>query len=192
MTNLPSQIIRALLLFFGSLLLLFGAWELLAPRARYVSSHPAPGAALAAPPQEVLVSFSNELTPESNISVTSTVTLSPSGEKEYSGGKRFTATGPDPRDPQRRTLRVELEPGEPAGLYWVQWKAVAARGKSQRFGRLCFGAGMTVPDHITRDMPGALREWNYRWRERRAALLGGLLLVALGVVLPRLPLRGWR
>lgn len=183
---------RAVLLFFGSLMLLFGVWHLLVPKAQYATSNPAPGSVIAVPPQEVSVSFTEELDRESTITVTSTITLSPSGEQVYSDGEKFTSSGPDATDPQRRTLRVKLEPKLPAGLYWVRWKAVAARGKAQRLGTLCFGAGMLVPDHITRDMPGAFREHDYQWRRRRAALLGGLLLIALGGLLPHLRMRGWR
>jgi len=186
------SISRAVLLFCGSLMLLFGVWHLLVPKAQYSTSNPAPGAVLAVPPQEVSVSFTEQLDSESTITVTSTITLSPSGAQVYSDGEKFASFGPDATDPQRRTLRVKLDPELPAGLYWVQWKAVAARGKAQRFGTFCFGVGMLVPDHITREMPGAFREHNYQWRRRRAALLGGLLLIALGALLPPLRLRVWR
>lgn len=166
-------------------MLLFGVYDLLTPRARYVNSSPAPGAELAAVPTSVTVGFSDELAPESTISVTSTITLSPSGEKVYLDGKKFTAAGPDPSDPQHRTLRAVVEPGLPGGLYWVDWTAVAARGKSKRFGRFCFGAGMPVPPDITRDS-GALWERDYKWRGNRAALIGGVLLIGLGTLLPRM------
>ena len=187
-----TSLMRALLLFCGSLMLLFGVWHLLAPSAQYVTSNPGPGSVLALPPQQVSIIFTEELASESTITVTSTIRLSPSGEQVYSDGDRFVSSGPDASDPQRRTLRVELDPNLPAGLYWVQWKAVAARGKAERFGTLCFGVGMLVPDHITRDMPGAFREHDSQRRRRRAALLGGLLLIALGGLFPHLPMRGWR
>lgn len=180
----------AVLLFFGSLMMLFGLWHLLVPKAEYATSNPAPGSVLAVPPQEVSVSFTEELDSKSTMTVRSTITLSPAREQVYGDGEEFASSGPDAADPQRRTLRVKLKPELPAGLYWVQWKAVAARGKAQRFGTLCFGAGMLVPDHVTRDMPGALREHDYQWRGRRAALLGGLFLIALGALLPRVRIRG--
>lgn len=188
MIPFPGLIIRVLLLFFGSIMLLFGVYDLLAPRARFVNSSPAPGAELATLPASVTISFSDELAPESTISVGSTITLSPSGENVYSDGKKFTAAGPDPGDPQDRTLRLVLEPGLPVGLYWVNWTAVAARGKSKRFGRFCFGAGMPVPPDITRDEAGAVWERDYKWRGNRAALLGGVLLIGLGALLPRIAL----
>ena len=186
MIPLPGLIIRILLLFFGSVMLLFGMYQLMVPRASFVNSSPAPGVELAALPESVAVSFSDELAPESTIAVGSTITLSPSGEKVYSDGKKFTARGPDPGDPQHRTLRVVLEPGLPRGLYWVEWTAVVARGKSKRFGRFCFGAGMPVPADITRDAAGGLWERDYKWRGNRAALLGGVLLLGLGALLPRM------
>jgi methionine-rich copper-binding protein CopC len=186
MIPLPTLIIRVLLLFFGCIMLLFGLYDLLTPRARYVNSSPTPGAELAALPASVTVSFSDELALESTIAVTSTITLSAFGEKVYSDGKKFTAAGPDPSDPQHRTLRAVLEPGLPHGLYWVEWTAVAARGKSKRFGRFCFGVGMPVPPHITRDGASGLWERDYRWRGNRATLLGGVLLIGLGALLPRM------
>lgn len=189
MIPLPGLIIRVLLLFFGSVMLLFGACDLMAPRARYVSSTPAPGTQIAAVPASVTVSFSDQLAPESTIAVTSTITLSPSGERVYADGKKFTAAGPDSSDSQNRTLRAVLEPGLPAGLYWVEWTAVAARGKSKRFGRFSFGAGMPVPPDTRRDEGSALWERDYKWRGNRAALLGGVLLIAMGALLPRMPRR---
>ena len=186
MIPLPTLIIRVLLFFFGCIMLLFGVYDLVVPRARYVSSSPAPGAELAALPASVTVSFSDELAPESTIGVVSTITLSPSAEKVYSDGKKFTAAGPDPSDPQHRTLRAALESGLPPGLYWVEWTAVSASGKSKRFGRFCFGAGMPVPPDIRPDGAGALWERDYKWRGNRAALLGGILLIGMGALLPRM------
>jgi hypothetical protein len=81
---------------------------------------------------------------------------------------------------------VGLDRGLPNGLYWVQWTAISARWRSQRTGRFCFGVGMSIPDDIIRDMPGAIYERDYRYRERRAVLLGGVLLVGLGFFVPHL------
>ncbi len=189
MTSVPGQIVRALLLFFGAVMLLFGVWQQLEPRANYVSSSPEPGATLATAPDGVTISFSNELTAESEVSVASTITLSPSGETIYGDGKRFTARGANRHDSMGRTLHVDLDPGLPRGLYWVRWTAVAVRGRARRSGRLCYAVGMPVPEHVTRDMPGALDERNYRWREHRATLLSGVLLLALGVFLPQFAFR---
>jgi len=189
MSRRLELITRALFLFWGSVMLLFGTWDLLVPRARYVGSSLEPGAVVSSPPAAVTVSFSEELAPESEINVASTVSLSPSGERVYSGGEKVTAaSGLDLGDPRRRTLRADLEPGLPGGLYVVNWKAVAAQGRAKRFGRFYFGAGMAVPEHIMSEMRGTLRERDYEYPlwGRRSALLGGVLLVALGALLPRL------
>jgi methionine-rich copper-binding protein CopC len=189
MTAVFGQVVRALLLVFGAIMLLFGVWQLLAPRARYVSSSPQPGSILTESPRSVTVTFSDELAPESKISVASTITLSPSGETIYGDGKRYTAQGPDPEDPQRRTLRVDLGSELTHGLYWVQWTTVARRGYAQRSGRLCYAVGMRIPAHLTRDLPGGLYERDYRKRRRRAALIGGVVLLALGAFVPS---RRWK
>src|SRR5688500_12659989 len=101
------SISRAVLLFCGSLMLLFGMWHLLVPKAQYATSNPAPGSVLTVPPQEVSVSFTEELDSESTITVTSTITVSPSGAKVYSDGEKFASFGPDATDPKGRTLRVK-------------------------------------------------------------------------------------
>ena len=182
----PKLAIRLALLSLGIALLLFGMWNWLTPRARYLSSNPQANAVIAASPSLVDIQFSEELDRESTISVSSTITLSAQGEKIYGDGKRFTANGPSLEDANRRTLSVIMDRDLPKGLYWVQWTAIAARSKSQRSGRFCFGVGMSIPDHIIRDMPEAIYERDYRFREHRAVLLGGVLLVGLGFVLPHL------
>lgn len=182
-------IIRTLLLLMGSGALLFGLWQQLVPRARYVSSSPAAGASLATSPTSIVVRFSNQLNMSSEMAVTSTITLSPSGEPIYGDGPRFSAKGPDPNDPLRQTMRLDLSPELPRGLYWVQWTTESVRGRARSSGRLCYAVGMTVPDYITRDQPGGLLQHDYKWREHRATLLAGVLLIALGIFLPRL---GWK
>jgi len=181
---------RALLALCGAVLLLFGGWFLLAPRARFAASDPLPGATVSLPPPAVTVRFDSALDPRSTIEVLRTIAVSASGDTSYPGGERVsTGAGLDPADAGRRTLRAALAPGLSTGLYVVRWTALAARGGSERFGTLYFGAGMPVPEHITRDMPGALRERDYQQRGRRSTLLGGVILVALAALLPRLPRR---
>jgi methionine-rich copper-binding protein CopC len=189
MTAVFGHIVRALLLVFGVIMLLFGVWQLLEPRARYVSSSLQPGSILPESPRSVSITFSEELAPESEISVASTITSSASGETSYGDGKRYTAQGPDPEDPQRRTLRVDLGDELTRGLYWVQWKTVARRGLAQRSGRLCYAVGMPIPAHLTRDLPEGLYERDYQERRRRAALIGGVVLLALGAFVPS---RRWK
>jgi methionine-rich copper-binding protein CopC len=181
---------RAVVLFIGAVMLQFGLSDLLAPRARYVRSSPEPGATLAAPPPAVTVSFSDELSPDSEISVRRTISLSPSGEKNYSREENVaTVSRLEPADPHRRSLRADLAQELPGGLYVVNWSTIAARGRAQRFGTFYFGIGMPVPANITRDMRGAIRERDYKRRGRRATLISGVLLIALGVAQPWLPRR---
>src|SRR5438128_3666797 len=66
---IQALIIRGLFVLVGSLLLLVGVADLNALRARFVNSQPEAGTAVAAPPTAVTVSFSDELAPESRISV---------------------------------------------------------------------------------------------------------------------------
>ena len=182
------RVLQASLLILAAILLLFAMWTWLIPRARYVKSNPAPGAILASTPTAVTIEFSENLDAASTASVVSTITLAPNGEYTYGDGKRFKTTGPS-LDQGRRTLRIRLDPELPKGLYWVQWNAVAASSKAKRVGRFCFAVGMNVPDHILRDMPGALDEHNDRYRYDRAVVLSGVLLAGLGLLLPRLSSR---
>jgi len=184
---MSNNLLRASLLSLGALSLFCWAVYHLVPRARYVASNPQPGAILQTPPDNVSISFSNELTRNSEISVTSTITLSPSGEALYGNGKVFTATGPDSHDPLRQTLRVDLDSRLAKGFYWVKWRTTATRGGAQRYGTFCFAVGMPIPDNITRQSPGGFREESPRFRDYRAVLLGGLCLLAFGVALPYIP-----
>ena len=184
-----SPFLRASLLLLGAAALLCWVVYRLAPRARYVSSTPQPGAVLNVPPETVSIKFSDELIADSEISVASTVTLTAAGEILYGDGKTFTAAKPDPQDPEHKTLSVNLDRGLAKGLYWIKWKTTAAWGGAQRYGYFCFSAGMPIPASITRDEPGGFREENPRFRNYRAVLLAGLFLLAFGVALPYIP---WR
>ena len=186
---MKNKLLRASLLSLGAFSLFCWSVYHLAPRARYVTANPPPGAILTTSPDNVSISFSDELTHDSEISVASTITLSPAGEILYGDGKAFTAAGPDSHDSQHQTLRVNLDPGLAKGLYWVKWRTTAVRGGAQRYGRFCFAVGMPIPDHITREMPGGFREENPRFRDYRAVILGGIFLLAFGAALPYIP---WR
>jgi methionine-rich copper-binding protein CopC len=179
-----SSLIRAVLLFIGFVLLVFGAWDRLRLRARYESSSPTPGAVLSRAPELVTIQFSGALDRESEISVVSTITLKPNGETVFENGEPVMVHGPSPENP--RSLNLLMPSDKPPGLYWVRWRAVTARGKAARFGSYCFGIGMPVPDQITRETPGGFSERNERERSFRAVLLGGIFLVALGIVFPQI------
>lgn len=183
---IAQQILRALLLFFGVVLLIFGLWDLLVPRAHFVNSNPAAGAVIEAPPSSVSVSFTNELDPESRLDVTSTIELLPSGEHEYLDGRSvITRAEIDPGDSSGKTLRAHLRPGLHKGIYWVSWTTRVSGWRTISYGKTVFGIGMKVPEHLTADMGGTVWERNYQYRSRRAALIGGVVLVVLGLFLPR-------
>lgn len=172
---------RNICLLLGALILLFAVRDLFAPRARFLSSNPAPGASLSSPPAAVIVSLGNKLSPASEITVVSNMTLSQSGKEIFSGGTKVSTTsGIDPADPKARTLKADLQAGLGPGLYRVDWRSVAADGNAESFGRYYFGAEMSLPENITREMGGAVRERDPRWRGRSSALLVGTLLIVIG------------
>jgi methionine-rich copper-binding protein CopC len=181
---ITQQIVRALLLFFGLVLLLFGLWDLLVPRAHFVNSNPAAGAVIEAPPSSVTVSFTNKLDPESRIEVTSTIKLLPSEEHEYLDGRSvMTKSEIDPGDASGKTLRAQLRPELHKGLYWVSWTSKVAGWRTASYGKTAFGVGMNVPAHLTEDMDGSVWERNYQYRSRRAALIGGVVLLVLSLAI---------
>ncbi|HEX6730116.1 MAG TPA: copper resistance protein CopC [Pyrinomonadaceae bacterium] len=181
---ITQQIVRALSIFFGIVLLLFGVWGLLVPRAHFVDSTPAAGGIVDVPPSTVSVSLTNKLDPESRIDVTSTIELLPSGEHEYLDGRSvITRSEIDPGDSSGKTLRAHLQPGLHKGLYWVSWNSKVAGWRTISYGKTVFGVGMNVPADLTEDMGGTVWERNYQHRGRRAALIGGVIMLALGLFL---------
>jgi methionine-rich copper-binding protein CopC len=178
------QIYNAILIVLGLVLLGFGAWDLLVPRARFVNSNPPPGAMISEVPSVVTVNFSNKLHSDSKIDVTSTAALLPSGETEFlTGGSVVTNSEIDPTDESGRTLRANVRPGLHRGLYYIKWTTKTAGWRTITNGETSFGVGMNVPEHVTKSMGGPIRERNYDYRGRRAALLGGFVLLALALLL---------
>jgi methionine-rich copper-binding protein CopC len=176
-------IARAVLIFMGLALVAFGASDRMAPRARLVRATPAPGAVLDAPPAAVTVELSDALSATSSLAVAATITRGPDGGNVYGDGPRFTASGPDPSDVTHRRLSVALDPGLPAGLYWVQWRAVSRNGRAERNGRFAFAVGMPVPPDLADDVAGP-SERDRDARRVRMALVGGVVLLVLGAFLP--------
>lgn len=178
------MLFRVVVIFFGLALLLFGVLDLVTPRARFVNSNPPAAAIIPEPPSAVIVNFSNKLARESTMDVTSTIRLLPSGERDYLDGSSVgLKSGIDPGDPGGKSMRADLRPGLHKGLYWVTWRTTSAGWRTITYGKTYFTVGMTVPDGITDDMDGTIWERNYEWRSRRGALVGGLLMIALGVFL---------
>jgi len=112
------------------------------------------------------------------------VRLSPSGEVDYLDGRSVViSSGLNAGDPSGRSMRAELRPGLHKGLHFVNWRTKSAGWRAITCGKTHFGVGMPVPEYITRDS-GAIWERNYNYRGRRAALIGGVAMIALAVALP--------
>jgi len=195
MSRPALRVLRIVCLAWGALLLLWGIVDGLVPRAHYVTSRPGPGSMLSAAPAEIVVSFTNALHPDSTIRVVSTMSLLPSGEASYSGGQEVVATsGLDPNDSSRRSLRAALQPRLPDGLYYVSWSTTEQRLRAERYGSFYFGVGTPVPAHLLGRPGHPFREndpYNGIERERDAALAGGVILIALALVLPWLRPDSW-
>ena len=178
------HILRVPLVLFGLALLLLGLWDLIVPRARFGKSNPPAGASIGNPPAAVTVNFTHQLASESSIDVTSTIKLLPSGEFEYLAGKSVVLKSAiDRADPSGKSIRADLQPDLHKGLYWLNWRTTTAGWRTVNYGKTPFAVGMTVPDHITRDMDGPIWERNYQYRSRRAALIAGVVMLALALYL---------
>jgi hypothetical protein len=143
---------------------------------------------LPSPPTTVTIRFSESLSPDSRLGIYPSVVFSPSGERSYGSGDLNVVSGLDPDDPRGRTLRAVLGEGVASGRYRVRWSTIPAQGGTNRHGHFEFTAG-TLPDDVTRGMERELTERDTKWRGRRSALVGGVILIALGLVFPVLPRR---
>jgi len=90
-------------------------------------------------------------------------------------------SGIDLSDAGSKSMRAELRPGLHKGMYWVNWRTTAAGWRSITYGKTYFTVGMAVPEGVTDDMDGTIRERTYQWRSRRAAIVGGGAMIALGL-----------
>lgn len=177
-----NLILRGLLVLCGLALLLFGVFDLVVPRARFVSSNPPAAAVVDEPPSALILNFSNKLAAESTMDVTSTIKLLPSGEMDYLAGKSVViSSGIDSGDASGKSMRADLQTGLHEGLYWINWRTTTAGWRSITYGKTYFSVGMSAPQTITRDMGGTIWERHYQWRSRRAAMLGGVVMIALGL-----------
>ena len=157
-------------------MLAFGAMELLRPRARYVSSEPAPGAMLASSPAAVRVTFGRALDPSSSLSVTR-MAIDPDAEGHATVVTR--SGGLDSSDSDRSTLTTALS-GAPDGRYHVAWSSLPASGGVVRHGSFYFAVGMAVADTVTAGEE--FQESDSGARRRRHTFAGGALLLVLGAV----------
>ena len=186
--------VRTFLICLGLFMSLFGLNDIFTPRAHFINSNPEPGKSLYAAPTAVTVTFSDELAPESTISVVTTVILKPSGDLSYSGGEKIsTSSAIDIYDPQHRSLKAILMLELPNGLYRVDWTAIVAKNKAGSFGSFYYAAGMAVPDHILRQGKNSLQEEDINYFDEKSlpesAVFAGSILVLIGVFWNYLPKR---
>ena len=186
--------IRLVCLVLGVGMLFAPIEDLLATRARYVSSSPSPGAMVDRVPDSVTIRFSHTLDPVSSISVHLAASPSPSGELSYPHPQLqvITSAGIDSHDLENRSLRAALIPGLAAGLYRVEWKTLAKNEqRASRSGRFFFGVG--IPTHILRDLGDPLRERDTGISlneatsspsPRTTLLISGLLFLGVAAALP--------
>jgi len=165
----------------GVFMLVFSAADALRTRASYVSSQPAPGTSLDVAPSAVRITFRAELDPASSIDLTRLGNASSESDlpRAIAVVRRLASD-----DPLRRTIEAVPTPLSP-GLYRVIWQALPAGGGVPRHGSYSFGIGAPVPVD-TPSITHSLTDRDSGSRGRRHMFLGGLLLLVLGGLLPRL------
>jgi methionine-rich copper-binding protein CopC len=172
-------IARLLCLVFGVLLLAFGVFQCNASRPPSVAMEPAAGSRVDASPSAVMLRFPDAVSSDSHGEVASAFTVEAHGEPVYQTGPRFVADGPDPADRSRRTLRVALEPGLPAGVYRVSWRTSRGPGETFQNGEAHFGIGTDVPEHLLQKDAGRGGGLTGMSRRNRATIAGGIVFLLL-------------
>ena len=179
-----TRLARLALATLGALMLMFGAADGLRTRAFYVSSTPPPGARLAEAPTTVRVTFGAELDPSSTLSLTRLVVQPSAGEEPR---RIDLAPRLAPDDLERQTIEAAPSRLTP-GVYRVTWQALPAGGGVPRHGSFSFGIGVPVPADTT-GMALSLQDRDAGARGRRQTIMGGVLLLVLGALLPWLSTR---
>lgn len=174
-----ARLARLALAVLGALMLVFAGADRLRTRPFYVSSQPAPGATLADAPAAVRVTFGARLDPSSSLSVTRLVVQPSAGEEP-----RVVEISPRlaPDDPESRTIEG-VPPRLSSGLYRVTWGALPAGGGVPRRGSFSFGVGLPVPADST-GTTHSLQDRDVGARTRRQTVVGGVLLLVIGALLP--------
>ncbi|MSO30358.1 MAG: copper resistance protein CopC [Acidobacteria bacterium] len=168
----------------GGLMLLFSACDGLRARPAFESSVPEPGATVTAAPSAIRVTFGAQIDPASAIYVTRLPSPDSTGESAYP----ITVTlRLSPDDPGRRTLEASTK-RLTSGLYHVTWTALPAQSGVARHGSFSFGVGVPVPPD--NGMTHSLQDRDSGARGRRRTAAGGILLIVIGAVLPRVLARG--
>jgi methionine-rich copper-binding protein CopC len=111
--------------------------------AEFVSSTPADGERLDAPPAEIVVTFEGELQPDGS----SFVVTGPSGD--------VGSGSVDLQVAERNVLRGEMSSGA-AGVYTVKWTIVAEDG-DQQTGDFMFAIGEAIPETAIPGTAGPMR-----------------------------------
>lgn len=184
MTSLFGNIIRALLLVLGAIMLIFGLWYQLAPRARYVESSPKPNSVHSGSPDNVTINFNRELSADSRMNVLSIITMSASGEEIHKTEKLYSVNGPDPNGASRKTLRVDVSSELPSGVYSVQWTVMPRHLGVRSHGMFYFGVGMPLPSYFMDGSPRGVYEQYWARRRHRATLIAGVILLVMGCFVP--------
>jgi hypothetical protein len=176
--GIVSQAARVGLFALGTLLLLFGAADGLRARASYVDSRPAAGATLATSPRAVRVTLAARLNPGSSLSI---IRLAGKPGEFPQDVKIDSRLAPD--DPDRRTIEGVPTRALSTGLYRVAWWARPTGGGGAQQGTFSFGVAVAVPSDTPDDVH-TVSERDAGARKRRQILFGGVLLLALAVLLP--------
>jgi len=129
-----------------ALLLSFAALGTASAHAHLVSSTPADGAVLDAAPAQIVLVFSEELSPEGNL-----ITVTDGSGATVDAGDTVL----DMSDPERKTLTVSLRSGLGDGVYTVSWKNTSTDGHSEE-GTLSFTVGAPAADASTSSAPAAM------------------------------------
>jgi hypothetical protein len=166
----------------GALMLLFGAAAGLRTQASYIGSQPAPGVTLASGPRTLRVTLATRLDPGSSLSLIRLASNPESGEfpRDVELVSRLA-----PDDADQRTIEATPRRILSAGLYRVAWWARPAGGGGAQQGTFSFGVAVPVPG----DTPGnvhTVSERDASARRRRQTVFAGVLLLVLGLILPRL------
>jgi methionine-rich copper-binding protein CopC len=172
-------IARLLCLAWGLLLLAFGGFQCMASRPPAVVMEPAAGSRVDTSPLAVTLRFPEAVSADSHVEVAPAFTVEAKGEPVYQTGPRFVADGPDPADGSRRTMRVALEPGLPAGVYRVSWRTSRGPGQTFRNGEAHFGIGLDVPEHLLQADAGSKGGLTGMSRRNRATIAGGIIFLLL-------------
>ncbi len=180
--SIVTQAARVGLGALGALMLLFGAAAGLRTQASYIGSQPAPGVTLASGPRTLRVTLATRLDPGSSLSLIRLASNPESGEfpRDVELVSRLA-----PDDAEQRTIEATPRRILSAGLYRVAWWARPAGGGGAQQGTFSFGVAVPVPG----DTPGNVHTVSERdagARRRRQTVFGGVLLLVLGLILPRL------